>query len=142
MTIKRLNKNDILRGKIMDDIAKHFGNSVLGIYDKKLRIEVIDEETGDVIQFSIAPVVHKELVDPEECDEYITTEEKIRIYEESLKKNSPVKSPAKKKDKPAVSQEIKSGEFNFDDASAVTQPSKEDEDEKLAKLLQDIGFSS
>lgn len=96
MSIKRLNKNDIVRGRIMDDIAEFFGGSVLGVYDKKLRVEVIDDE-GNIIQFSIAPVVHKDLIEPDECDEYVTTDEKIRVYEESLKKNAPKETKKKGK---------------------------------------------
>lgn len=83
---KRLNKNDVLRFKIIDEIAAHYDNSVLGYYDGKLRVELIDEE-GEVVQFSIAPILHKTLVDESECEPYINIEERIKLYQESLKKN-------------------------------------------------------
>ena len=85
--IGRLNKNDITRGRIFDDLAEHYGNSVLGIYEGKLRIEIIDDETDEVLQFSIAPIVHKSLVEEEECDRYIPINDKIEEYQASLKKN-------------------------------------------------------
>lgn len=93
--IGRLNKNDITRGRIFDDLVEHFGGSVLGMYEGKLRVEIIDDETGDVVQFSLAPVVHKTLVEEEECDEYVSIEEKIQQYQASLKKNE-VKDKKKK----------------------------------------------
>lgn len=76
----RLNKNDIVRGKLLDQLAEYFGESVLGVYRGKLRVEIIDEE-GEVIQFSIAPTVHKTLVDEAECDKYIPIAKKIQIYQ-------------------------------------------------------------
>ena len=82
--IGRLNKNDIVRGKIFDDLVEYFGNSVLGMYEGKLRVEIID---GEIVQFSLAPVVHKSLVDEEECDQYVPIKEKIEQYQSSLKKN-------------------------------------------------------
>ena len=85
--IGRLNKNDIVRGRIFDDLVEYFGNSVLGMYEGKLRVEIIDDETGEIVQFSLAPVVHKSLVDEEECDQYVPIEEKIEQYQSSLKKN-------------------------------------------------------
>ena len=85
--IGRLNKNDIVRGRIFDDLVEYFGNSVLGMYEGKLRVEIIDDETGEIVQFSLAPVVHKSLVDEEECDQYVPINEKIEQYQSSLKKN-------------------------------------------------------
>lgn len=82
---KRLNKNDIVRSRIMDSLAEQYGNSVLGMYDGKLRVELIDDE-GLVIQFSIAPIVHKSLVEEDQCDPYITTDDKIKEYQDSLSK--------------------------------------------------------
>lgn len=95
--IGRLNKNDIVRGRIFDDLVEHFGGSVLGMYEGKLRVEVIDDETGEVVQFSLAPVVHKSLVDEEECDMYVPITKKIEEYQASLKKNEE-KKPKKKKE--------------------------------------------
>ena len=85
--IGRLNKNDIVRGRIFDNLVEYFGNSVLGMYEGKLRVEIIDDETDEVVQFSLAPVVHKSLVDEEECDQYVPIKEKIEQYQSSLKKN-------------------------------------------------------
>lgn len=144
MAIKRLNKNDIIRGRIMDGIAEHFGNSVIGVYDKKLRVEIIDEETGDVIQFSVAPVVHKELVDPEDCDEYITTDEKIKLYEESLKKNTPSPKVKKSKDKVKTdSEKVVEAEFNFDEkpkAKVETPVISQAEQDNLDKIMAELDF--
>ena len=50
--IGRLNKNDIVRGKIFDDLVEYFGNSVLGMYEGKLRVEIIDDETGKTLNGS------------------------------------------------------------------------------------------
>lgn len=96
--IGRLNKNDVLRGRIFDDLVEHFGASTLGMYEGKLRIEIIDDETGEVIQFSLAPVVHKSLVDEEECDKYVTTDEKIAMFQASLKKNEVKEKKSKKEE--------------------------------------------
>ena len=57
------------------------------MYEGKLRVEIIDDETDEVVQFSLAPVVHKTLVDEEECDQYVPIKEKIEQYQSSLKKN-------------------------------------------------------
>lgn len=94
--IGRLNKNDMVRGRIFDDLVEYFGNSVLGVYEGKLRIEIIDEETDEVVQFSLAPIVHKTLVEEDECDKYIPIKEKVEQYQASLKKNE-VKEKKKKK---------------------------------------------
>ena len=75
--IGRLNKNDIVRGRIFDDLVEYFGNSVLVMYEGKLRVEIIDDETGEIVKFSLAPVVHKTLVDEEERDKYMPIKEKI-----------------------------------------------------------------
>ena len=94
--IGRLNKNDMVRGRIFDDLVEYFGNSVLGVYEGKLRIEIIDEETDEVVQFSLAPIVHKTLVEEDECDKYIPIKEKVEQYQASLKKNE-VKEKKKKR---------------------------------------------
>ena len=93
--IGRLNKNDMVRGRIFDDLVEYFGNSVLGVYEGKLRIEIIDEETDEVVQFSLAPIVHKTLVEEDECDKYIPIKDKVEQYQASLKKNE-VKEKKKK----------------------------------------------
>ena len=93
--IGRLNKNDMVRGRIFDDLVEYFGNSVLGVYEGKLRIEIIDDETDEVVQFSLAPIVHKTLVEEDECDKYIPIKDKIEQYQASLKKNE-VKEKKKK----------------------------------------------
>lgn len=95
--IGRLNKNDIIRGRIFDDLVEYFGNSVLGIYEGKLRVEIIDDETDEIVQFSLAPVVHKTLVEEEECDKYVPIAEKIQEYQASLKKNEEKEAKKKKK---------------------------------------------
>lgn len=153
---KRLNKNDIIRGRIFDTIAEVYGSSVLGFYEGKLRIEVIDEETGEVVQFSLAPTVHKVLIDESECDQYVNTDDRIAEYQSSLKKNEE-KKPKKKKvaaTKTAkestienVAPVIKVEEFNFsapientsDDLKVETVVS-EDEQAKLDALMSELGI--
>lgn len=81
MATKRIVKPNILRGKIFDKLAECFGESVLGMYDGKLRIEWIDEDTGEVVQFSLAPVIHKTLVEEDECDPLVPIAEQIATYE-------------------------------------------------------------
>lgn len=142
--IKRMNKNDIVRGRIMDDIAKQFGESVLGLYDGKLRVEIVDEETGEIIQFSVAPIIHKELIDEVECDEYLTVDEKITLFNDSLKKNAPQKQ--KKRKSKVVVEAVKTGEFNFDEQT--DKKSKEDvekeqrdrEQENVDALMKELGL--
>lgn len=143
MAIKRLNKNDILRGRIMDEIAAHFGTSVLGLYDKKLRIEMISEE-GEVYQFSIAPTVHKELVDEAECDPYLTTDEKIKSYEETLQNKGNKKNEDKKSTKKETKEETKNTKLKKEEVLNETQEDANDEmsDEELRKieeLMKQIG---
>ena len=151
MAIKRLNKNDIIRGRIFDTIANVYGGSVLGFYEGKLRIEIVNEETGEIIQFSVAPTIHKSLVDEEECDKYVDVDTRIAEYQASLKKNEE-KEPKKKK--PAVKKkevvkketapaEVMVEEFNFDEPVAkpkTTAPVSLDEQNKLDALMAELGF--
>lgn len=145
---RRLNKNDIIRGRIFDTIAGVYGSSVLGFYEGKLRIEIIDEETGEVIQFSIAPTVHKTLIDDSECDAYVDTDTRIAEYQASLKKNE-VKKPKKKKEPktkatpkkessaPAVITPL---EFNFDEPAPAPKTVSADEQLKLDALMAELGI--
>ena len=87
MSRQRLNKNDILRSKLTDQLAKVYGNSLLGLYEDKLRIEIITEE-GEVVQFSLMPIVHRDLVDESQCEPYVNTKEKVLRYNELLLKRS------------------------------------------------------
>ena len=155
---KRLNKNDITRGRIFDKLAEVYGASVLGMYEGKLRIEIIDDETDEVVQFSLAPVVHKVLVEETECDPYTTTQEKIDEYQASLKKNEPkVKKPklpkvsATKKTVSAADVAKKAeaiiaeGEFNFGDEVETPKKAAEpvisvDEEAKINALMSELGF--
>ena len=145
---RRLNKNDIIRGRIFDTIAGVYGSSVLGFYEGKLRIEIIDEETGEVIQFSIAPTVHKTLIDDSECDAYVDTDTRIAEYQASLKKNE-VKKPKKKKEpktKVAPKKErsatpvITPLEFNFDEPAPAPKTVSADEQLKLDALMAELGI--
>lgn len=153
---KRLNKNDITRGRIFDKLAEIYGTSVLGFYDGKLRIEIIEEETGEVIQFSLAPVVHKTLIDEVECDPYVSTDDRIAEYQASLKKTETKKSSKSKKTKEVVAKEkkvevIPVEEFNFDEP-VVQEPVEEkkpvatepvisvDEQARLDTLMEELGF--
>ena len=145
---RRLNKNDIIRGRIFDTIAGVYGSSVLGFYEGKLRIEIIDEETGEVIQFSIAPTVHKTLIDDRECDAYVDTDTRIAEYQASLKKNE-VKKPKKKKEpktKAAPKKEssapavITPLEFNFDEPAPAPKTVSADEQLKLDALMAELGI--
>ena len=153
MAIKRLNKNDIIRGRIFDTIASVYGGSVLGFYEGKLRIEIVNEETGEIVQFSVAPTIHKAFVDEEECDPYVDVDTRIAEYQASLKKNEE-KEPKKKKSKPAtvkkevvkketVPTKVIVEEFNFDEPVAevkTTAPVSLDEQSKLDALMAELGF--
>lgn len=144
---KRLNKNDIIRGKIFDTLAEVYGTSVLGFYEGKLRIEIIDDETDEVIQFSLAPTIHKTLIDDTECDPYVSIEDRIAEYQSSLKKNEEKKPKSKKKASPkkevAVPETIPVEEFNFD---SIPAPKVEvstvsaDEQSKLDALMSELGI--
>ena len=145
---RRLNKNDIIRGRIFDTIAGVYGSSVLGFYEGKLRIEIIDEETGEVIQFSIAPTVHKTLIDDSECDAYVDTDTRIAEYQASLRKNE-VKKPKKKKEpKTKVAPKKESSapavitplEFNFDGPARAPKTVSADEQSKLDALMAELGI--
>ncbi len=145
---KRLNKNDVIRGRIFDTLAEVYGTSVLGFYEGKLRIEVIDDETGEVIQFSLAPTVHKVLVDDSECDPYVNTDDRIAEYQSSLKKNEEKKAKPKKSKSKAKSKteakEVKTipvAEFNFDEPVKVESKAvSDDEQAKLDALMSELGI--
>ena len=87
-------KPNVVRGQIFDAIATAFGNSVLGMYDGKLRIEILNE-VGQPVQFSLAPVVHKTLIDEAECDELVPIEEQLKNYENQTKTKTKAKAKAK-----------------------------------------------
>jgi hypothetical protein len=55
-TAKKLVKPNVLRGQIFDKLAAAFGDSVLGVYENKLRVEIIDED-GNVIDKSTGQIV-------------------------------------------------------------------------------------
>ncbi|MEG0153161.1 MAG: hypothetical protein RR744_08300, partial [Cellulosilyticaceae bacterium] len=137
--VKRMNRNDITRGRIFDQLTEQFGGSVLGMYDNKLRIEVIDDE-GKVFQFSLTPVVHKDLVEESDCEPYVCTDERIRLHEETLAKNAPKPKKKKKTTSP--------GKINQDNIAAVVEAaknvlptlSKEEEIQKLDSLMSDLGL--
>lgn len=139
MAVRRMNRNDITRGRIFDQLAEQFGGSVLGMYDNKLRIEIIDDE-GKVFQFSLTPVVHKDLVEESECQPYINTDEKIKMHEETLVKNEPKTKKKKKTTSP--------GKINQDNVAAVVEAaksvlptlSKEEEIQKLDSLMSELGL--
>lgn len=134
---KRLNKTDIARGKIFDQIAGLYGNSVLGFYDGKLRIELIDEETGEVIQFSIAPVMNKTLVDESECEPYRTIDERIEEYQSSLKKNDEKnKKTSKKKEEEKVEEKVPETEQEKESLQELS----EEETKKLEDVMKSLGL--
>lgn len=72
-------KPNQVRGQIFDKLAECFGDSTLGMYDGKLRFEIVDD-AGEVIQFSLAPVIHKALVDETECDELVPIADQMAEY--------------------------------------------------------------
>jgi hypothetical protein len=76
-------KPNVVRGQIFDQLAACFGESTLGMYDGKLRFEIMNDE-GEVIQFSLAPVIHKSLVDETECDVLVPVAEQIAEYEAAV----------------------------------------------------------
>ncbi len=140
---KRLNKNDVLRGRIFDSIAEIYGGSVLGFYEGKIRIEVIDEETGEIVQFSLSPTIHKTLVDEIECDRYVDTDTRIAEHQLSLaQKEKPKKGKGKSKSKVvAADTEIKVEEFNFEapKEKELVKVSVEEND-LLNSLMSDLGL--
>lgn len=147
MAVKRLNKNDIIRGRIFDKVAEIYGASVLGFYEGKLRIEIVNEETGEIVQFSIAPTIHKTLVDEEECEKYVNTDTRIAEYQASLKKNEdkvkPKKKSTEKKKTDTTVSEVVVEEFNFDSAPAPQKKAdsvSKNEQEKLDALMAELGF--
>ena len=99
--VKRLVKPNEVRGTVLDKIAGAFGDSVLGMYDGGLRVEILDKE-GNVVQFTVKPVIHKTLVSVEECDALIPIDTQMKEYEATLaarntKKDSSKAAPAKDK---------------------------------------------
>ena len=136
---KRLNKNDIIRGRIFDTVANVYGSSVLGFYEGKLRIEIIDDETGEVIQFSIAPTIHKTLVDEAECDPYLDTDARIAEYQATLKKNEDKKTKTKIKGKKKDTTELaidKDTKCEKENQKTIS----EDEQNKLDALMAELGI--
>lgn len=87
-------KPNVVRGQIFDKIAEAYGNSVLGMYDGKLRMEIIDDD-GNVVQFSLAPVIHKTLVEEEECDDLIPIDEQMEAYNKAIEEKEAAKAAAK-----------------------------------------------
>lgn len=76
----KLVKPNYTRGQIFDRLAACFGTSVLGMYEGKLRIELMDD-AGEIIQFSLAPVIHKSNVEEVECDKLVSIEDQMGAYE-------------------------------------------------------------
>ena len=121
----KLTKPNVLRGQIFDKLAEAFGDSVLGMYDGKLRIEIINED-GEPIQFSLAPVVHKVLIDEEECDDLVPIQEQVEAYEKA--------QSAKAKTKTKTKAEEKAEESVVTSVPAEEVVLTEEEQNKLDKL--------
>ena len=127
----KLTKPNLLRGQIFDKLAETFGDSVLGMYDGKLRIEILNE-AGEPIQFSLAPVVHKTLIDEEECDELIPIQEQVEAYDKAQE--------TKTKDKPktATKPKTKTKTESKAEAAPIVPAEKvelsQEEQDKLDKL--------
>lgn len=80
----RLIKPDLSRGLVFDKLVEAFGEQVLGMYEGNLRIETIDDETGDINQFSIKVTKGKTLIDDVECDEYTPINVQLEEYEKAV----------------------------------------------------------
>lgn len=80
MAVKRMNKKDIVRSQITDEVvlALNTDNSLLGIYNNKVRFEILDDE-GNPLQFSVAITLHKDLVEEADCGAYQSTEDKLAL---------------------------------------------------------------
>lgn len=141
----KLTKPNYTRGQIFDTLAACFGTSVLGMYDGKLRIELIDA-AGEVIQFSLAPVIHKVNVEEEECDALVSIEDQMGNYESAqsvktaaniAKKDAKTKSTAKEKaaDKGTFEDVLLNAEAAQEVPIAVTA----DEQAKLDELVKSLG---
>lgn len=145
----KLVKPNYTRGQIFDRLAACFGTSVLGMYEGKLRIELMDD-AGEVLQFSLAPVIHKTNVEEVECDKLVSIEDQMGAYEaaqtvkssenEAKKaKTAAAKSKAPKvaKDKTAISDAV----AKLADAGPVTPievtPEEQAKLDELAKFLGD-----
>ena len=94
----KLTKPNLLRGQIFDKLSETFGDSVLGMYDGKLRVEILNE-IGEPVQFSLAPVVHKTLIDEEECDKLVPIQEQVEAYDKAQQTKTKTKDKAKTKAK-------------------------------------------
>ncbi len=79
----RLIKPDKARGEVFDELVKCFGTSVLGTYEGNLRIELLDPDTDEPVQFSIKVTKGKTLLDEIECDEYIPIDDLIDAYNDA-----------------------------------------------------------
>ena len=115
----KLVKPNKLRGQIFDKLAECFGDSVLGMCEGKLRVEVITEE-GEVVQFSLAPVVHKTLVEEDECDKYVAIADQIATYEAA--QGAKTAANVAKKDKAAAKT---TKETPVDKEAVITIPVEE-----------------
>ncbi len=129
----KLTKPNVLRGQIFDKLAETFGDSVLGMYDGKLRIEILNE-AGEPVQFSLAPVVHKNLIDEEECDGLVPIEEQVLAYNKAQEsKKTKTKTDTSKKDTPSKKKEQKEEDATPNIPVAEVELSQEEQD-KLDKL--------
>lgn len=94
----RLIKPDLSRGLVFDKLVEAFGDQVLGMYEGNLRIETIDDETGEINQFSIKVTKGKTLLDDIECDEYVPINVQLENYEQAVA-DKMAKAEAKKRKK-------------------------------------------
>jgi hypothetical protein len=130
----KLVKPNVTRGRIFDKIAETFGGSVLGMYDGKLRIEILDENDSP-IQFSLAPVIHKTLVEEEECDKLIPIDDQIAAYNAAVAAKATTKSNASdKKDKPAPADDSSTNATGTVNVNKVPIEVSADEQAKLNEL--------
>lgn len=135
---KKVTKPNTLRGQIFDKLAETFGTSVLGMYEGKLRIEILNDD-GEPVQFSLAPVVHKNLVDEEECDELVPITEQVAAYEAVLAEKEKERAEKKaateaKKQKQKKNKEKGTTAVVDTPVEAVEVELTEEEKDKLDKL--------
>lgn len=117
------NKNEITRAQVYDIIAAAFGDNLVGVVDKKLRVNMKAPDNS-TIQFAIAATITKSPVARGEAEEHVPTELNVINFEDE--KATEVKIEKKDESKTAK----------------VIQEPTESEQEALTALLQELNITN
>lgn len=117
---KKPNQNEIARAQVYERIAEALSDGLVGMYDKKLRVDY-ERPDGEQIQFAVALTVSKKPVSASECQAVPSSEDLANGIKSDDDIIVFVETPQEKKETPIAKMSA-------------------EEEEALAAAMQDLGM--